>query len=341
MPKLLGIEFAPLNIPMERRLQTLAACYHIIIQMSFFIGFLPLLLLLTWLRWVVILYGLWFYFDFNTPKQGGYNKRIVKWWRTQRIHKYFRDYFPTFLHKTADLPTGTNYLLVCHPHGVYPFGIYTSFASAANGIYEKFPGLNIRVATLPLQFWPFIRREWILSHGAVDCSRESLKYLLDTAKTIDNAVALVVGGAAEALDAHPGKHILTLKNRKGFVRIALETGAQLVPVYSFGENEVYQQVDNPRGSRLRTIQDLLKKHLGFSLPIINGRGIFNYSYGVLPHRRRIDTVVGMPLPVVRNKHPSTEEVDQLHAEYIEALKHLFNENKVKYGIPADEEFVIV
>lgn len=63
--------------------------------------------LFTWLRWAVLLYGIWFYYDFYAPKQGGYNKRLVKWWRTQRIHKYFRDYFPTALHRTEELPTGT------------------------------------------------------------------------------------------------------------------------------------------------------------------------------------------------------------------------------------------
>lgn len=56
------------------------------------------------------------------------------------------------------------------------------------------------------------------------------------------AVVLVVGGAEEALDAHPGYHILTLKSRKGFIREALKSGASLVPAYSFGENDVFEQV---------------------------------------------------------------------------------------------------
>ena len=38
------------------------------------------------------------------------------------------------------------------------------------------------------------------------------------------AAVIVVGGAAEALDARPGTYDLTLKERKGFVKIALTTG---------------------------------------------------------------------------------------------------------------------
>ena len=54
---------------------------------------------------------------------------------------------------------------------------------------------------------------------------------------------IVVGGAEEALDAHPGHHILTLKKRKGFIKMALQTGADLVPCYSFGENDLFVRLD--------------------------------------------------------------------------------------------------
>lgn len=65
---------------------------------------------------------------------------------------------------------------------------------------------------------------------------------------------IVVGGAQEALDAHPGSHTLVLGHRRGFVKLAMRMGADLVPVFSFGENELYMQVKNPEGSALRRFQ---------------------------------------------------------------------------------------
>lgn len=39
-----------------------------------------------------------------------------------------------------------------------------------------------------------------------------------------NLLTIIVGGAQEALDARPGSYTLLLKNRKGFVRVAIEHG---------------------------------------------------------------------------------------------------------------------
>ena len=39
-----------------------------------------------------------------------------------------------------------------------------------------------------------------------------------------NAVGIIVGGAQEALDAVPGRYIVNLRRRKGFVRMALKHG---------------------------------------------------------------------------------------------------------------------
>jgi 2-acylglycerol O-acyltransferase 2 len=66
----------------------------------------------------------------------------------------------------------------------------------------------------------------------------------------------------------------------------------LVPVFSFGETELYDQLDNPEGSRLRYWQEKLRKIIGIAPVIFLGRGIFQYSFGMVPHRRQV-TVLGM------------------------------------------------
>lgn len=339
MTRILGVEFAPLYVPTERRLQTLAMCYHLSFTFVWpiLVIILPIYLAFTCLWPLVPLYAIWMFYDRNSPHCGGYPS---KWFRTQIIHKYMADYFPISLHKTAELPPNHNYLIGSHPHGIISVGSYTNFCTNGTGVFEKFPSMEIRLCTLVGQFWTPLRREWGMLHGLVDCSKESLQYLLDVDRTTNNIVVLVIGGAEEALDAHPGKHVLTLNSRKGFIRIALKTGAYLVPMYSFGENELFDQVENPKGSTMRTIQERLKQKLGFSQPLFHGRGIFNYNFGIWPYRRPINSVVGAPIPVEKTENPTKDDVDRLHAKYIAALIELFETHKTDYGVPKEAKLII-
>lgn len=168
--------------------------------------------------------------------------------------------------------------------------------------------------------------------GVCDASKESCNYILE--KGNGNSILLVLGGAKESLDAHPShEYILTLKNRKGFVKIGLAHGASLVPVFSFGENDLYEQFPNPLGSKLRAIQIKVQKRLGYATPFFKGRGIFQYAFGFLPNRHPIDTYVGepIPLPKLERDQITPEIVDKYHAQYMEALSRLFDTYKAKHG----------
>jgi hypothetical protein len=63
-----------------------------------------------------------------------------------------------------------------------------------------------------------------------------------------------------------------LNKRKGFVRIALQTGAKLVPVIGFGENELFD-VERPGPMRL-WLNKWTKNLFGFTLPNPQGLGLF-------------------------------------------------------------------
>ena len=61
------------------------------------------------------------------------------------------------------------------------------------------------------------------------------------------AAVLVPGGALEALNSDPDKIRLVLNRRKGFIKLALKHGVDLVPTFSFGEAFIYDQVKSEKG----------------------------------------------------------------------------------------------
>lgn len=115
--------------------------------------------------------------------------------------------------------------------------------------------------------------------------------------------------------------------------MALKHGAHLVPVLSFGENEIYSQAVFKEGSIVNRLQKFVTKLIRFSPPLFYGRGVFQYTFGILPYRKPITTVVGTPIAVskVDDGEPSQEEVDALHKYYCSCLVKMYNEHKSTYG----------
>ncbi|XP_008056011.1 2-acylglycerol O-acyltransferase 2 [Carlito syrichta] len=328
------VEFAPLSVPWERRLQTLAVLQWVFsflalaqICIVVFIG-----LLFTRFWFLALLYAAWWYLDRDTPRRGG---RRVQWTRCWTIWRYMRDYFPISLVKTAELDPSRNYIAGFHPHGVLAAGAFTNLCTESTGFSSVFPGIRPHLMMLTLWFRVPFFREYIMCSGLVTSEKESAAHILSR-KGGGNLLAVIVGGAQEALDARPGAFTLLLRNRKGFIKLALMHGVPLVPIFSFGENDLFDQVENSCGSWLRNIQNRLQKIMSISFPLFHGRGVFQYSFGLLPYRRPITTVVGKPIEVQKTLHPSEEEVNKLHQRYIKELCNLFEAHKLKFNIPADQ-----
>lgn len=340
MTKFLGIEFAPLAIPLERRIQTFAVLQW---TLSFlFLGFGSLFLVLytlifTKYWYLVLVYGIYYYYDRGTSARGG---RRVQWIRRWKIWEYMRDFFPAKLIKTADLDPNKNYIMGFHPHGIMSTGAFLHFGTEATGWSEKFPGIRPYLLVLAGHFQFPVYRDYFMTSGAAEVTSASMRYLL-TQNGTGNALGLVVGGALEALEAFPGRFNLKLKNKKGFIKMALKTGASLIPIFSFGETDIFDQMDNPPGSLLRKLQDFLTKYLGFSPPVFHGRGVFNYTFGILPYRKPINTVVGKPIDVEKMSNPTQEDIDKLHQKYLDCLKELFEEHKTQYGVDKDKHLCFI
>ncbi|XP_068241795.1 2-acylglycerol O-acyltransferase 1-like [Palaemon carinicauda] len=331
LPLSLGPKFAPINIPVARRLQTFAVFFWM--SSFLFMGFGSLIGLIylffyTKYWWFSLAYLTWYLGDRTICVRGG---RRINWIRNGSLWRSYRDFFPAHLIKTSELDPSKNYIMGYHPHGVLSAGAYCHFATEGTHFSKVFKGLTPYLLTLECHFKLPFYRELFMGTGAVSATRESMNYLLSQEGT-GRALCLVVGGARESLDAHPEQDIiLHLNKRKGFCKMALRHGASLVPMFSFGENEVYDQVPNPQGSLLRRIQNTLQEVMGLAPVIFMGRGIFQYSFGIVPFRKPIYTVVGSPIDVPQVKNPTSEQIVELHAKYVRAVVDLYNKYKDKYS----------
>ncbi|KAJ0006620.1 hypothetical protein NQD34_013893 [Periophthalmus magnuspinnatus] len=328
------LEFAPLNVPLRRRLQTTAVLqwvFSFIGLAQFCLAGFVLLLLSDW--WILaVLYAGWLWLDWDTPVSGG-----RRWERLRRGYVWvlFRDYFPLKLVKTLDLDPKKNYIFGFHPHGVLVAGGFGNFCTEATGFSELFPGLTPHLLMLPFWFRVPLFRDYIMCGGLVSSCKSSLSYLLSRSGG-GNVAVIAVGGASEALEARPGALTLQVKNRKGFIKMALKHGAHLVPVFSFGENELYDQMENPSGSTLRRVQNRLQSIMGLALPLFHARGVFQYSFGLMPYRKPIHTIVGGPIVVKPKPSPTNEDIESLHELYLQNLTDLFETHKTEYGYSKDQ-----
>ena len=133
----------------------------------------------------------------------------------------------------------------------------------------------------------------IISHTGVSAATpRNIDYILGN-NINGQAVIIVIGGAREVYCQDQNSIELVLKNRKGFVKRALKHGSYLVPTFSFGELSLFSNMLlNPKGSFVRNLQEKICDKITWPFPILfSGRGIFQYSFGLLPKRHPI-TVVG-------------------------------------------------
>ena len=116
---------------------------------------------------------------------------------------------------------------------------------------------------------------------------------------------------------------IKLKERKGFVRVAVEHGLDggLVPTYHFGNTRLFDFFP-------QRFENLGRKYR-FSFGHMVGRWTLP-----IPRRVPLYMVSGKPIPVPQlpRDHPEFEAtVDRVHQQVIEALQDLYDRHRAEYG----------
>ena len=147
------------------------------------------------------------------------------------------------------------------------------------------------------------------------------KRLLEVMQTRQN-IALVPGGVSEMLHCIP--HSETIKvsiKHKGFVRLALQHGYDLVPTFLFHTNDQY---DNPMGK----LQHLSYRWTGVPLgiPFYTNRWWLPVS-----NRTTIRIALGKRIPVTKNANPTLDDVDALHRLFYKEVLRVWQKHKDGFG----------
>lgn len=277
--------------------------------------FLLLLIVLAPLRWFLCIYFIWILYDRKTAERGG---RSVYYARIFPIFSYVRSYFPISTTKVDGvvLHPRKNYLFCNYPHG-RAIGFASASVYMKGGFTELFPHHEFLMVSLNAIFYVPLIREIYLSLGGIASSFESIDYVLSNPEG-GQVVGLMVGGVEEMLLSEPGVYKVILKNRKGFIKVAMKNGTALVPVFSFGEVDCIETVTSPTW---KSIQGFVKSvlHLPITIP-----------KSFIPHKIPIAVVVGKPIEVDKNENPTNDEIDEVHQRFTEGLIDLFESEKHKY-----------
>lgn len=261
----------------------------------------------------------------GNPQQTGCRERLS--WITGR--SFFVDtvkrYFSGTIIRMAPLDPEKQYVLSFHPHGIIPISIaWLQFTAQWR---QLFPGFYAHILTASILHQVPLARDVLHFFGSREVTRTTFAHTLQQKKS----VLVVPGGQAEMLQQQSAKNeVRVYTHHKGFIRLAIEHGVPLVPVLSFKEGELMDNIRSPQ------LQRWFVKKLAFPFPH------FPYGRGMLPIPRKIKVpvVVGEPLEVPHIKLPTQEDIDQVHAKYFAVLREMFDKYKDEVGC-SDYKLILI
>ena len=130
-------------------------------------------------------------------------------------------------------------------------------------------------------------------------------------------LAVAPGGMREALrPSTERKHVLWDK-RKGFVRLAIQTGAPIIPVACPSADFMYTVYEN-------RLTKLAYKKLKFPVPVARGIGLT-----LVPRPVRLTTYVGAPIVIPAGATDDQATIDAVHAQVTASIEALLARRDTK------------
>ncbi|TYZ66573.1 hypothetical protein PybrP1_010055, partial [[Pythium] brassicae (nom. inval.)] len=257
------------------------------------------------------------------------NGRPWPWLWLSPVWRFCSEFLGVTVTREQELDPAKRYIFGFHPHGI----LILSRIATYGGTWEAvFPGISVRLLGASAVFHVPLAREICLWLNAVDASRSTAEKVLKSGRS----VMVYPGGIPEIFLTEPEskENKVLLKNRLGFVKLAIRHGAELVPVFTFGEKWLFN-VWTPPKRAISFFRKVLK------IPIIVFWGRFLWMPRRLPAGKRFGIVYGKPIPTAQIDEPTDAEVQKVHALYVAEIERLFAQYKGEFGYDADETLVVM
>jgi len=216
-----------------------------------------------------------------------------------------------------------NFILAVQPHGVISFTGLCAWVAAP----PEFRVIKTAVASAVLQV-PILKNVMGIFY-LTPASSGNIRKILRDGQGVDGCIVLYVGGMAELFKSSRKEERLYLKNRKGFIKIALrEPNVDIIPVYMFGNTSVLTVVKTG-------ILAYLSRKFQVSLTYFWG-----LLYLPIPRSEKLIYVRGKPLELPYIPEPTIEDIDKWHNKYCEEVNRLFNSYKEKLPAYKHKKLII-
>jgi hypothetical protein len=215
-------------------------------------------------------------------------------------------------------PVGEQCIYMFHPHGAF----CTSFFFHQFTSFTNWPGKRKRGKPVILEryYWIPFAKEILETFQAIPNGYKTMEAAIEKGESL----SLLPGGLGEMRNLQKNKLRVNIVKRKGIFRLALKHGIPLVPVLTYGENELFHIIE---GKGISLLQDICEC-LGFLLVFPTWRTL-NLWWKMLRNglERPIQSVIGKSIQVEKQEKITESDIFLLKQRYIAELRRLYAETK--------------
>lgn len=224
----------------------------------------------------------------------------------------WRLYFQFRVYKERPIQQDSRVLFTFFPHGLFPLAI-PIMSGVCKRIFPELLNPIPKVAIAENMFSVPIISPLLTWLGCIPAREDDIKQAIEA-----ESCALLPDGIAGVFHSSPDEEIIYVRKRRGFIRIAIETGATLVPCYCFGHTQLFTTYPQ-RQSWLAE----WSRRIRFSIVFFAGHSFLP----PLPRRVPLFVVIGSPFQVNQCEAPSEDLIEETLQEYISQTVNLFNNHK--------------